>query len=71
MALANGAKEIGEFADLNFCGSEEIINKNEDGTENKSFGRFNMIKTYQIDNEISYQIGLLYAFDLNKPIILN
>lgn len=66
LSLAQSATEV---SDLQYTGSMEVENKNEDDSKNISFGRFNMIKSYPIDDEITYQIGILHAFDLNKPIV--
>lgn len=34
-----------------------------------SYNRVSLIKTFDIDEEINYQIGFVYALDLGKPII--
>jgi len=61
--------EIFEKEDCNVIikGSEAVKVAEEDGTENVSFGRVNLLANYKIDEEISYEIGILTAFDLSSP----
>lgn len=60
---------IPEGAKISIKGSHEIANQNEDGTENIAFGRFMAILHYNINSEISYEVGLMAALDLGKPYL--
>jgi len=44
------------------------ISKNEDETENIVFKRFNLHYTFNIDEELQYNLGLVVALDKAKPI---
>lgn len=48
--------------------SHEIINVNEDLSENISFGRMDLQYTFNIDDELQYNLGLIIALDKGKPI---
>jgi len=49
-------------------GSHIEISKNEDETENIVFKRFNLHYTFNIDDELQYNLGLVVALDKAKPI---
>lgn len=64
---------------INLLGDENIFLQGSDpiqigDTENQenllsAFQRLSLIKKFEIDEELSYQIGFVYALDLAKPII--
>tara|TARA_R110002111_G_scaffold249679_1_gene313683 strand:- start:8872 stop:9684 length:813 start_codon:yes stop_codon:yes gene_type:complete len=49
-------------------GSHEVINLNDDQTENVSFGRLNVQYKFMLDDAIAYNLGLIIALDKGKPI---
>ena len=49
-------------------GDYEVININDDGTENISFGRLDLQYRMNLDEMHSYTIGLIIALDKGKPI---
>jgi hypothetical protein len=57
-----------DFFDINLKASHELINLNDDQTENISFNRFNIQYTFKIDEELQYNLGLIIALDKAKPI---
>ena len=57
-----------EMYDINLQASHELINLNEDETENISFNRFNVQYSFNIDEELQYNLGLIIALDKGKPI---
>lgn len=56
-------------ASVAMYGSEKVTNINEDGSKNVSYGRLIMEQKIQLDELTSYTVGMIYAFDTNKPII--
>lgn len=50
-------------------GENPVTNLNEDGTENTSWGRIMLKYQIDIDQEMHYQVAVLAAFDIGKPII--
>lgn len=55
-------------------GSDKVVNKNEDGTENVSYARVRIEKRYdasKLDDigDFNPVVGLIYALDISKPVI--
>jgi len=57
-----------EKFNISVNGSHEDISINEDKTENLVFKRFNLMYTFTIDEELQYNLGLVVALDMGKPI---
>jgi len=52
---------------IHLVGENVIKNANDNGDENISFGRLNMITRFAIDEEMFYEVGLLVALDMAVP----
>lgn len=46
-----------------------VENANDDGSVNKAYGRASILGKLKLDNDFSYQLGIVYALDTQKPII--
>lgn len=54
---------------LRLSGEKEQNNANTDGTINISYGRLNLVTSFDIDETLKYEVGILIAYDLGVPKI--
>jgi hypothetical protein len=67
--LLAGTLEIEpEKFEISLGGAKEQISINDDGTENISFGRVNVMYTFKLSEDMQYNLGLIVALDKGKPI---
>lgn len=60
----------GDPSGILFCSVDgEVVNKNEDGTENISYGRAMLSKRYTFSEGINYEVGFIYVLDTVKPML--